>query len=158
MVTVEFSVRPHPSRHSNAALCIDPVIEGTALTAIIQRYEEQRGYDPAGAYAGKIWGRVPFSRLRDYYMGVPISRHWRKVGKIAALGCTCGLVECWPLYVRVAATGETVVWSNFEQPQRPGWDYRALGPFDFDYVQYQRALDEAGEALDEQLGGLPAGE
>ena len=39
-------------------------------------------------------------------------------GTIAVLGCTCGDLECWPLYAAVEPGRSRVTWSHFRQPCR----------------------------------------
>ena len=63
-------------------------------------------------------------------------------GRGAVLGCTCGEVGCWPLRVRITWGTDTVVWSDFEQPNRP-WSYERLGPFVFARKQYEHAVSLA---------------
>ncbi len=63
--------------------------------------------------------------------------------KIALLICSvCGETGCWPLLARVQVNGDTIVWSDFEQPHRSQWRYDSLGPFVFDQAQYEAALSE----------------
>ncbi|MDC0675339.1 hypothetical protein [Nannocystis radixulma] len=58
--------------------------------------------------------------------------------KTTVLQCTCGILECWFLLVRITLFDEFVVWSDFEQFHRD-WVYD-LGPFIFDRQAYERAL------------------
>lgn len=58
--------------------------------------------------------------------------------KTTVLQCTCGILECWFLLVRITLFDDFVVWSDFEQFHRD-WVYD-LGPFVFDRGDYQRAL------------------
>jgi hypothetical protein len=59
--------------------------------------------------------------------------------KATVLGCTCGIVECWFLQVRVQVLPTMVTWSEFGQFHRPHWRYD-LGPFNFDRMQYESQL------------------
>jgi hypothetical protein len=59
--------------------------------------------------------------------------------KATVLGCTCGILQCWFLQVRVELLPEVVVWSDFGQFHRPHWRYD-LGPFTFDRRQYVSQL------------------
>lgn len=64
------------------------------------------------------------------------------VEKTVVLGCRCGIVECWPLLVKVDLRGSVAVWSRFETFHR---DWRLeLGPFVFDRARYVRTLTGAG--------------
>ena len=56
--------------------------------------------------------------------------------KATVLGCSCGIIDCWFLQVRVRLLSEVVVWSEFEQFHRPHWRYD-LGPITFDRRQYE---------------------
>lgn len=60
-------------------------------------------------------------------------------GRVAVLGCTCGVSECWPLLAYVTRTADTVVWSGFRQPNR-SWTHAGLGPFTFGREQYEAAV------------------
>lgn len=96
----------------------------------------------AGAYAG-----LPFD-------GEPLVRHflgqsdevYEQDGKVAVLGCECGEPGCRPLLARIETDEGSVVWSDFEQPDRVGggilkaWRYDNLGPFRFDRAEYESAL------------------
>lgn len=62
-------------------------------------------------------------------------------GRIAVLGCECGVVACWPLMVRITRRGGTVTWSDFRQPHRD-WTYDQLGPFTFRESDYDRAVSD----------------
>jgi len=65
-------------------------------------------------------------------------------GKATVLGCTCGIVECWFVQVRVQLLAEVVIWSDFGQFHRPLWQYD-LGPFTFDRRQYEAQLAQDAE-------------
>ena len=66
--------------------------------------------------------------------------------KIPIYRCgSCGNDGCWPLVVRIVVTGDSVTWSDFEQPHRclsegHAWRYDSFGPFVFDRNQYEEAL------------------
>jgi hypothetical protein len=60
-------------------------------------------------------------------------------GKATVLGCSCGIVDCWFLLVRVQVLPSLVIWSEFGQFHRPEWHY-GLGPFTFDRRQYEGEL------------------
>ncbi len=55
--------------------------------------------------------------------------------KATVLGCTCGIIECWFLQVRIELSPKMVVWSEFAQFHRPHWRYD-FGPFTFERKQY----------------------
>lgn len=47
----------------------------------------------------------------------------------------------------VTTSSETVTWSEFTNPHRPGRDYSGLGPFTFVRRQYDEALDDLVDQL-----------
>lgn len=82
--------------------------------------------------------------LAGSYEGLP-PEEWTapaagdRQGRVAVLGCTCGVSECWPLLARVTRRAGTVVWSDFRQPNR-GWTHDRLGPFTFAQPAYDAAV------------------
>lgn len=109
-----------------------PLIDGTSLTEWIDIFETVEGMQPAGEMYGgltaKDRGDEPFQPGKEQLV----------------LGCSCGNAECWPLYARITADRQTVVWDEFRQPRRRGRDYSAFGPFRFDREHYEKALRELG--------------
>ena len=85
------------------------------------------------------------SSLPDYYLG-RVKSPLRGIGTIAVLGCTCGDLECWPLYAAVEPGRSRVTWSHFRQPFRER-DHGGFGPFEFDRAAYGGAIEEAFEGL-----------
>ncbi len=61
--------------------------------------------------------------------------------KATVLGCTCGIIECWFLQVRIELSADTVRWSDFCQFHRDAWVYD-LGPFTFVRAEYERQLTQ----------------
>jgi hypothetical protein len=123
-----------------------PVIDGRDLTDMIHEYE-RRFQGPTG-YGGILIGGfyLGAGSLLDYFMGRRDSPV-RESGTIAALGCSCGDVECWPLYTKVDADDARVRWSSFRQPYERERDYGGSGPFVFDRGEYERALEDATARL-----------
>jgi hypothetical protein len=72
--------------------------------------------------------------------------------KATVLGCTCGIIACWFLQVRIELRQELVVWSEFGQFHRPHWRYD-LGPFTFDRRQYETQLAPQAEPSATAEGG-----
>jgi hypothetical protein len=60
-------------------------------------------------------------------------------GRVALLGCACGITDCWPLYARLEIAGETVRVSDFLLPYRI-WRHDGLGPFVFERAQMHAAI------------------
>jgi hypothetical protein len=110
------------------------VIDGVDLVervrAVERPFAQAEGHsDLAGGYDGlgpAYWHDLPERYDRD--------------DRVAVLGCVCGEAGCWPLRVRIRTESETVTWSDFEQPHRPGWSYAALGPFVFARDGYEREV------------------
>ena len=84
---------------------------------------------------------LPSRNLLDqpYVPGFELEPGDPRFGKAAVLGCTCGVVDCWLLQVRITLSGSSVRWSEFGQFHRPGWKYD-LGPFEFEREQYESEL------------------
>lgn len=85
------------------------------------------------------------ANIAGSYRGL-IPDEWRSLpeaygdGRVAVLGCDCGVVGCWPLRVRITWSENVVVWSDFEQPYRK-WSYEKLGPFTFRRDAYEQAVE-----------------
>lgn len=109
-----------------------PFVDGTSLVDLVDAYETHRRYAPAGGYAGLSPSSFD---LRPEPTTEP-ARVW-------LLGCDCGEAGCWPLTASVQVVDDVVVWSDFEQPHRPNWDYDGFGPFRFDRTQYDAAVQAA---------------
>jgi hypothetical protein len=96
---------------------------------------------------------LPFARAEGHpeiaggYDGLP-PRDWVELperydddDRAALLGCaSCGEPGCWPLRARVKASGDSVIWSDFQQPHRPEWSYASFGPFVFNRAQYDEEV------------------
>ena len=59
-------------------------------------------------------------------------------GKATVLGCTCGVIDCWFLQVRISLKKDRIIWSEFGQFHRD-WPYE-LGPFIYNRRQYETEL------------------
>lgn len=92
----------------------------------------------AGDYLGVPAGSV--FRPSRRFLGEPDWHLDGGYGRISVLGCTCGDVGCWPLQARITVRESTVVWDDFVQPHRRGWDHSGLGPFTFDRGAYEAEL------------------
>ncbi|MDR6219050.1 hypothetical protein [Deinococcus soli (ex Cha et al. 2016)] len=115
-------------------------IDGAPLLELLRACEDPHAskdeHSVAGGYAPTPHpGALMLSRIRD--------RHFRHHGEVPLLECDCGVTGCWTLTLHVAVTATTVTWSAFRQVHRHHWDYRALGPFQFDRAQYVKALSRA---------------
>ena len=139
-----FDVAPVDPARPDGPVSLVPSIDGTALTALVQGFEEGKGYEPAGGYSGIVPAHFNFGDLRIYYLGRQPNQ-WPRPGHAWVLGCNCGEVGCWPLGVEISVTDDMVTWSKFEQPHRPDRDYTGLGPFRFHRSYYARAVQAASQ-------------
>ncbi len=115
-----------------------PLVDGVPLVDLVTSFEERRGYDPAGGYDG-----ISVSSFDPVAVRASAGAE-----QVWLLGCDCGDAGCWPLAATLERVGDLVLWSAFEQPHRPAWDYDGFGPFRFAASQY----DEAVRAIVQQLG------
>jgi hypothetical protein len=92
-------------------------------------------------YLPASWLLLPSRELlgRPRDPGFVLEANDPRRSKATVLGCTCGIVQCWFVQVRVAVLSEVVEWSEFGQFHRPNWHYE-LGPFTFDRRQYEAQL------------------
>lgn len=143
-----------------------PIVDGTRLEDLVERYELLRGLSPAGGYGGIVAEHCPSGTLPDYFRGQRRSfaearrvprwdrrlRPRRLRGRdprIEVLACgSCGEGGCWPGSVTVSLGETDVVWSGFGNSHRPEWDYSGLGPSYFSRRQYEDALDQLGAVVD----------
>ncbi len=77
-----------------------PYVDAASLIDLVNQYEEDRGYAPAGGYAGLIPAHFNFGDLTRYYLGRG-DRQWPEPGQAWLLACDCGEVGCWPLQARI---------------------------------------------------------
>ncbi|MGH3146336.1 MAG: hypothetical protein ACRDTR_11110 [Rubrobacter sp.] len=145
-IRFEIDQREDPVEGSVGAVSI--FVNGRDLTEIAREIElpsaaHEGKPDIAGSYVGLKPEAVflPSRRL----LGRPEERYADRYGKIAVLGCGCGVVGCWPLLVSIAVLEDEVFWNDFEQPHRGRWRYDALGPFVFDRSQYLDELQRPGD-------------
>ena len=93
------------------------LVNGVAFIELVRQHEL-----PFAMAEGKpdLAGDYFATGAAAYYpTGHPTSDRYEGEEKSMLLGCAgCGFAECWPLLARVETQGETVVWSDFEQPHR----------------------------------------
>jgi hypothetical protein len=124
---------------------IVPIVNGVRLTALVEQFERERDYEPAGGYAGIVPSHFNFGPLDLYFLATSsdnlfADKHW-------VLGCECGEVGCWPLEARIVTNEREVVWDQFNQPFRSERDYSSFGPFRFNYDQYRQTVIELASAF-----------
>ncbi|WP_329789105.1 hypothetical protein V1227_32765 [Lentzea sp. DG1S-22] len=119
----------HEIWHENVAV---PLVDGTPLTEWVDIFETVRDMRPAGGMYGGLTavdrGDKPFQPGKSQLV----------------LGCSCGHADCWPLYARIIAHGDMVVWDEFRQPRRRERDYIGFGPYRFDRARYEAVVAELG--------------
>ncbi|AVH62898.1 hypothetical protein [Nostoc sp. 'Peltigera membranacea cyanobiont' N6] len=83
---------------------------------------------------------LPSRNLLDepWNHGFSLESNNLQTGKAIVLGCTCGVIQCWFMQVRITLNKSTVEWADFGQFHRD-WQYN-LGPFKFDRKQYVSEL------------------
>jgi hypothetical protein len=145
--TIRFEIGERTDPADGLVDAVDIFVNGRNLVDIVREVElpisaREGKPDRAGRYAGLPPGEnlLPSPRL----LGEPTTYydHDSSEGKVAALGCECGEVGCWPFQVKIALRDDVVTWSDFEQPHRRAWRYDALRPFVFDRAQYLSALNQ----------------
>ncbi|MBA2693030.1 MAG: hypothetical protein H0U65_11135 [Rubrobacter sp.] len=134
---------------------VDILVNGVDFLSLVREVERPFAAEEglpflAGSYTGLPPEAVflPSRRL----LGEPDGLYDDEEEKICLLGCGCGVIGCWPLMARIAVEGETVVWSDFEQPHRADdtlhsserrigvWRYNGFGPFVFEKSRYVAEL------------------
>jgi hypothetical protein len=151
MDTIAFQVRPSEHWFGDE---IEIEINSESLVAKLKAFEmpfAQAEGSPriAGGYSG-----LPASSYllpsRHFY-GEQAHPETRE-GRVELLLCRdCGEIGCWPILARIEVAEDQVTWSDFQQPHRTGpgksavWDYSHFGPFVFERVQYDEALQEASK-------------
>ena len=141
--TPSFAIEPLPD--TNAVLSIVPIMNGIRLTALIEEFERESQYEPAGGYAGIVPAHVNFDPLDQYFLATNPNSSF--ADRLWLLGCSCGEVGCWPLEARIAINEREIVWEHFKQPFRPERDYSPFGSFRFDHDQYQQSVMELASAF-----------
>jgi hypothetical protein len=118
--TLSFVIEP--LEEGNPALSMVPVVNEIRLTKLVEEFEREHDYEPAGGYAGLVPSAYNFGPLDLYFMAETRIEPLEKIGYYL-LGCVCGEVGCWPLTVRIVKSAEQIRWEGFKQPFRPARDY-----------------------------------
>jgi hypothetical protein len=170
MDAIRFEVLPNPSTIDDGqpglrSLGIQYLINGRDLLEMVRDIEApfaaREGHpDIAGGY-----GALPLREFEDaprYFLGDAGEGAWPGPPWTNLYVCgSCGVAECWPLYVQIQSTNDSVRWHSFRQPHRDKasaagrsgrhWQYDQLGPFTFDRTMYEREVDR----LNLRLGPRP---
>jgi hypothetical protein len=128
-------------------------VDGRPLAELAHEYEVAHNLLPASRYGGLCPLRYRFGKWDDYFHGYRTSG-MSDPEKTALLNCNCGVFTCWPLLAKLETdfgadddTDATVTWKDFEHPYHRDRDYSGLGPFVFDWSEYEDAV----EALQERV-------
>ena len=89
--------------------------------------------NPGIAGHAPITPRELYESLHDDYLNFD---------SVSILGCGCGVIDCWPLDVKVDVGTKTVAWYGFNMYHREDWDYSDLGKYIFDKQQYFQEVDK----------------
>ncbi|MGR9206373.1 hypothetical protein ACU8OG_20940 [Rhizobium leguminosarum] len=123
-------------------VAIVPCVDGVGLDQLVAEFERTSGYcDPAGGYGGLIPSHYFFGPLPSYFLGQEEPVIDDEPGEIYVLSCECGEVGCWPLVAHVRVNEDMVIWNRFSQPHRPNRNYESFGPFVFERIQYEQAVN-----------------
>ena len=144
--TLSFAIEP--LEKGAPALSIVPLVNEVQLTLMVEEFEREHNYEPAGGYAGLVPSAFNFGPLDHYFMAETRSEAYDKVSHYL-LGCNCGEVGCWPLMARITKGAQQILWNGFKQPFRPDRDYSSFGPFTFSVDQYRRTVIELAAAFPE---------
>ncbi len=123
------------------------IVDGADFRALVKSFEtthaKKEGHpDLAGDYH---WLDAAYTSS-EVLLGQAEREYGISDDKVALMGCSCGVVSCWPLECRVDVVGSTVTWNEFGQPHRSVdsaasfWDYSDFGPFVFDRAEYLEAI------------------
>jgi hypothetical protein len=141
---IEWRVGNPDDEWSDVAIYID----GVSFIDLVARYEEGRGYLPAGSYGWCPAGRTMLPNR--HFFGESI---WPEAkGRVPLLFCECQCEGCWDFTARMVVMPEFVEWSEFQQIHRQAgsrgghWDYSGFGPLRFERHQYELALVAARTA------------
>jgi hypothetical protein len=142
---ISFELLPAGEAFADDLKQIGIEVNGTPLADLVRDVElpaarAEGDEELAGNYVGLVPGYVRVDLASQFLGGGGAALYDGAEEKTALLGCGCGEVGCSPLLARIAVGDDSVVWDEFEQPQRPDWDYGPLGPFRFDRSQYESAL------------------
>ena len=129
MNRIEFLLRTSSESHVDV---IQVLIDGVDLVDLVRQHElPMAAAEGSPQIAGQYGGLTP----GEWFDGTAAA--CSDDGRVAVLGCECGIVDCWPLIVRVVEEDDLIRWEDFGQPHRPGWSYASFTSFTFSRPQYQ---------------------
>ncbi len=146
---IEFILEPPPNRPAWRPFVV-PHVNGRDLRDLVGSLEEW-GEDVAASVVASFGGipAVNPEQLHRQFWG-----HARGLPRglveyefsITVLGCSCGIVDCWPLEVTLEVDEQLVTWASFRHPSRTV-SFESPGPFRFDRVEYESGLKHIEQSL-----------
>lgn len=118
-----------------------PYIDGVSLVDLVTAFEVTRGYDRSELYGGMELFQSADSDVALQFLHIEPASGNPDRGERWLLGCMCGEPGCWPLYAKVSVEADLVVWKDFRHGMRRSRDYSGFGPFRFDRLQYNQAIE-----------------
>jgi hypothetical protein len=145
MDQVTFELAPAGGDFSDDLTQIKIQVNGADLPELVKEAElpsaRAEGQEElAGTYVGLVPGYIRMDLAGQFLGGSGAWLYPGAEGKTALLSCDCGEIGCSPLLARVTVGEDTVTWDEFEQPERPDWEYDDFGPFTFARSEYEQAL------------------
>ena len=127
---------------------LDARLDGVLFLDLVREWElghmPGQEKDIAGSYAGlQMWN---VGSLYQWLNAPPPNYDCAEKDehKAVLLGCSCGVLDCWPLESDITMTDQQVIWSNFRQPfRKETWSYDSFGPFTFHRTQYEAEVRHA---------------
>ena len=122
---------------------VEVLINDTPLVELVRRYElplaTAEGRPQSAGDYGSLEASVAAPPSR-HFLGEPTYGSYRHGERTQVLLCDADYEPgCKPFVCRIDVLADHVVWSSFRQPGDP-WSYDGFGPFEFDRVQYEKAL------------------
>lgn len=147
MDSIQFKVEYSEEQEASV---ISIYVNDESLIEHMKRYEAQFEPEIAGLYEGLNIDLV--DHIEAHFTGrLQEDDIFNYEGKTLVLGCNCGLPGCWPLLVKITETGDSIIWSHFEQPHRTEdsaggyWDYSNF-PLHFHKREYIEQLNNVSRS------------
>lgn len=152
MNTLAIALTELPSEDGENYIGVQISIDGADLHSMVRDFEMPMAkLEGAEGIAGAYHPLDAATVNRSYFLGSALREYGIPREKVALIGCSCGVVGCWPLLARIRVGEHSVVWDEFEQPHRGPeskaghWEYAGFGPFEFERTQYLETLSVLGK-------------
>ena len=131
-------------------VCAVPVINGYALTDIMEKYERQAAEKNGFEYTGFGYEYQLADILYNYLLS---KSSCVSENEVALMICSdCHDEGCWPLLVTIDETENEIIWRNFHNPHRSNpskedrfGDYSIFPVFHFSKVSYKLEIEKLKE-------------